>query len=227
MATRPVFMPGMQGQPLVVIRPVEFKWFPGLFPSQKQKSVDSLHASAASEQIAPVLEVSSKSRTSLGQSLSAFRLALKLGASEIPVECVFQSGKVFERGGPYLDLRGIPPRDARRDLRLKNSGRLVGFVDDQGKDWPTEPLTAFYDWLYLRALNRRPDLMRELGGYQGFTDIEFNPGKSINCQAKSCALFVALSRRDLLNDALSSKDAFIKALRTAVRDSGGGQQTLF
>lgn len=39
-------------------------------------------------------------------------------------------------------------------------------------------------------------------------DIEFNPGKSINCQARLCALFVALMKNDLLDRAVTSPEAF-------------------
>lgn len=46
--------------------------------------------------------------------------------------------------------------------------------------------------------------------YDAFTDIEFNPQKSINCQAYSIALFVALTKRNLLEGGLiPPKDEFI------------------
>jgi len=43
-----------------------------------------------------------------------------------------------------------------------------------------------------------------------FSDIEFNPKKSINCQARTCAVLVSLVRLDLIDEALSSKDRFIE-----------------
>ncbi|MEW6281612.1 MAG: hypothetical protein AB1758_23580 [Candidatus Eremiobacterota bacterium] len=68
---------------------------------------------------------------------------------------------------------------------------MVGFrFFDQ--DVPTRPLTAFYDWLYVRALRQNPDESEQLRGYRGFTDIAFNPARSLNCQARSAALYVAL-----------------------------------
>jgi hypothetical protein len=45
-----------------------------------------------------------------------------------------------------------------------------------------------------------------------FTDIEFNPGKSINCQARSCAVHMALTRNGTLADALTDPGAFIEVL---------------
>jgi hypothetical protein len=38
--------------------------------------------------------------------------------------------------------------------------------------------------------------LARLNKYVGFTDIEFNPSKSINCQARSCALFVSKEASD-------------------------------
>ena len=61
---------------------------------------------------------------------------------------------------------------------------------------PLNPKTVFYNWLYINAVLENPLLAAELLKYNAFTDIEFNPAKSINCQAKAAALFVALSRQD-------------------------------
>lgn len=76
-----------------------------------------------------------------------------------------------------------------------------------------EPKTAFYDWLYLNALNQNQDLAAELTKYDVFTDIEFNPNRSISCQAKSAALYVSLIKLNLLHEALKSKDDFLSILK--------------
>lgn len=55
--------------------------------------------------------------------------------------------------------------------------------------------------------------------YDGFTDIEFNPEKSINCQARAAALFVSLSRRGLLELAMTSIDNYIKIITNRTNDS--------
>ena len=44
--------------------------------------------------------------------------------------------------------------------------------------------------------------------YDSFSDIEFNPQKSINCQAKAAAAFVGLSTQHLLSEALLSCENF-------------------
>lgn len=102
------------------------------------------------------------------------------------------TAKVFQNGGPYADLFSASARDAKLDPRLKNSGELVCFVFG-GLQFPLTPPTAFYDWLFLRAFVRNADLLERIVGYAGFTDIEFNPSKSLNCQARACATAVTLS----------------------------------
>jgi hypothetical protein len=184
-ARRPIFLANRDSGAFVRKQDVEFEWHPGLSVQQKRRSVDSLHEAAAELGIAPVLEISSKSRSEIGRSLSAFNLSFDAGdAGRLTVEAAFQGSKVFERGGPYRDMYGLSGRQIKRDGRLKNSGALVGF-DFEGDAWGLQPQTAFYDWLYVNALSRRPDLATAVLDYAGFSDIEFNPKKSINCQARS------------------------------------------
>ena len=153
----------------------------------------------------------------LGKQLSAFNLTLqrKDNGQELPVECAFQASKIFERGGPFLDLLSESPAAAKRDARLQESGRLTGFrfLDE---DWPNEPPTAFYSWIYLNALRRHPHLASAVTEYDIVTDIAFNPQKSINCQASSVALYVALARRRELLGALSSRHAFLNIYNDSI-----------
>lgn len=214
MAERPVFVPGPgpRGETPVGEVLVAFVWHPGMAMSQKQKSVASLHQAAAREGISPVLEVSTKSNEWLGRQLSAFNLMLDSPVhGALTVESAFQGSKVFSEGGPYRDLFRLPGREIKRDSRLK--GRLLAF-DFEGVRWALEPKTAFYDWLYLRALHEHPELAGQVAAYAGFTDIEFNPKKSLNCQARACALYVALARAGMLDALLSDSDAYLQALRT-------------
>lgn len=213
MANRPVYLPGLNGKALVVRVDVEFKWIAGMAISQKQKSIRSLHEAAAKRNMLNVLEISSKSENPLGVKLSAFNLNLTTpGGLNISVENAFQASKVFQHGGPYLDLLQVTPREAKKDPRLSTSGDLKEFRLE-GQDWPTRPITAFYDWLYLSALRQSPTLAEQLLMFDGFTDIEFNPERSFNCQAASAALFVALSRRGEIEAAISNRDAFLERLR--------------
>lgn len=212
MANRPIYTPCLNGRNLVSPVAVEFKWVAGMAVSQKQKSIRSLHEAAEKRNLKRVLEISSKSESPLGVKLSAFNLRFVTpGGMRTTVENAFQAGKVFRHGGPFLDLLEKTPREAKKDQRLSESGDLVGFRLE-GEDWPTRPLTAFYDWIYLSALKQSPELAEQLLDFDGFSDIEFNPDRSLNCQAASAALFVALSKRGEIDAVTASREAFLDRL---------------
>ncbi|WP_323922462.1 DarT1-associated NADAR antitoxin family protein [Aeromonas caviae] len=219
MAIRPLFTPSLVGNSLVLTKHVEFEWFPGMSMSQKQKSIDSLHEEVKKTHgIESVLEVSSKSREQLGVALSAFNLKFTTmkHQRDISVECAFQGSKVFENGGPFTDLFDVTSLEAKRDERLQSSGKLTGFMF-YDVSWELEPQTAFYDWLYINALKKRDDsTIRRILTYSAFTDIEFNPKKSINCQAYTVALFSSLYKRGLLQEATSSKNSFLKVMKESL-----------
>lgn len=213
MANRPVFVPAVKRIGVDIFMP-EFTWNSGFAASQKQKNITALHqAFNRSFPEKKVLEISSKSLQPLGVKLSAFnlkKLVPELSAS-VPLECVYQGGKVFAAGGPYRDLYTATARNAKRDERLKNSGVLRSFFFD-GKSYPLTPSTAFYNWLYINALQENPELAAALLEYDAFTDIEFNPDRSRNCQAEAAALYVALHRRGLL-DQCGDFDSFVSLLK--------------
>ena len=213
MAERPVFIPVIEkGFQLVREKTISFQWHPGLAPSQKKKNIVELHKSAQKQNITPLLEVSTKSEDKIGFLLSAFNLKVEMTDGwVIPLESAFQGSKCFQNGGPYNDLYGKTGREIKRDERIKKSGEISGFSFD-GQDWELEPKTAFYDWLYIQAVHRQPELRQNLSKYYGFSDIEFNPKKSINCQARSCALYLSLLKRQLLEDVLSDRELFIETL---------------
>jgi len=212
MAERPVFIPMHGSRELVREVYFDIKWNPGFAPVQKKKNVAALHEAAARSGYVSLLEVSSKSEDRLGQHLSAFHLMVRGAANrEIKLEAAFQGSKVFEKGGPFTDLYSAEGTEAKRDPRLQESGRLTGFRFD-GFSFTLEPKTIFYDWLYINAIYPHRDWLERLYRYAGFTDIEFNPTKSINCQARSCALFVSLMKNNLLDEAIASPQAFTKLI---------------
>lgn len=214
MAERPIFVPiQMVGEPLVKIINIEFEWFPGFSISQKQKSIQSLHE-AASDKGYNTLEISSKSPDELGVVLSAFNLPIYLKSigKNISVESAFQGSKVFENGQQYSDLYDKSSLEAKKDIRIKTSGRLKKFSFEKN-DWELQPTTAFYDWLYINALYQKENSIREkILKYSAFSDIEFNPKKSLNCQAYSAALFVSLYKNGFFNNTLPSKEKFLEYL---------------
>lgn len=69
--------------------------------------------------------------------------------------------------------------------------------------------------VYINALQQHPELARQLVEYDGFTDIEFNPAHSINCQAASAALYVSLQKRNELDATLASAESFLARMLTA------------
>lgn len=213
MATRPVFVP-LHDRLGVLVKQIEFTWHPGLSASQKKKSVKSLHESARSSlSIDDILEISTKSESASGVALSAFNLKFTTRKNKLTlsVESAFQGSKVFDFGGPFVDLYEVDSKSAKIDKRTKTSGSLIGF-SFFGIRWKTHPITAFYDWLYVNALTKNPDLAEELTRHEAFTDIEFNPEKSLNCQAYSAALYVSLVKNGFLEEAISSQEKFIEVI---------------
>ena len=210
MARRPVFVPDSD-KPYVSELSLDFEYFPGFSIQQKQRSVASLHASyVAKFPSSRVLEVSSKSERDIGVRLSAFNLMIEHpGGGSYSVECAFQASKVFLHGGPFVDLLDVSSRAAKTDRRLRESGELVAFRYCE-HEFPLEPKTYFYDWLYASALCRDDKLVEQVMMFDAFTDIEHNPERSINCQARSVAKVVGLARAGLLEDALQSPQTFLE-----------------
>lgn len=214
MATRSIFIPILDGKNGVNEVSIDFSWHPGMASVQKKKNINELHTAARKKGYEKILEISSKSELSIGVKLSAFNLCIttKKKGFKFTVESAFQGSKVFENGGPYKDLIGMDSLSAKKDHRLKTSGNLISF-EFFGRQFPNVPRTFFYDWLYINALAQNIELANSIVEYTGFSDIEFNPKKSINCQAYSAALFVSLKRNHQLNDALYSAENFLEITR--------------
>jgi len=216
MAKRPIFIASEDSEFLFLEKNIEFEWFAGFSLSQKQKSIKSLHESAREIGYEKILEVSTKSENQLGNKLSAFNLSFPMkNGSLVYLESAFQGSKKFENGGPYEDLYSMKPSEVKKDKRISKENIIIGFTFENS-EWNSEPKTAFYDWLYINAVNKNiqngDDSYQKILEYNAFTDIEFNPEKSLNCQARSCALFVSLYKQNLLNIALESKESFLDIL---------------
>lgn len=208
MANRPVFVVNSNSPYYKAIN-VEFNWLGGFAKSQSQKNITALHNNFSAEYPEHrILEISSKSLQELGTKLSAFSLVKFVPEiGETPVECIYQGSKVFSNGGPYTDLYYKTPKEAKTDERLKNSGHLIGYRFND-VDYPLTDKVSFYDYIYILALMENPDLQKGLLEYSAFTDIIFTPNKSLNCQAKSAAIFKSLYDNRLL-DCASDFDKMI------------------
>lgn len=211
MAKRPIFVT-KSCAPFYRKVDVEFVWSGGFAKTQSQKNIKALHDNFS--KIYPdykVLEISSKSMQEIGTKLSAFSLTKYVPEfkTSLCVENIYQGSKVFSNGGPYSDLYFKFPKEAKMDIRLKNSGELIGF-DFNGTKYPlTGDDFTFYDLMYIGALLENSSLANELLKYDAFTDIIFTPNKSKNCQAKSAAIFKSLyetGNLGLINSLLKSMD---------------------
>lgn len=190
---------------------VSFDWFPGFAKSQYQKSSESLiknfHKKYPNYH---TLEVSSASSSRVGVAASAFNLKMKIRNEKYTVEQLFQAGKVFENNGSQMRLLGYSPRYAKKEIRsIGENDKLIGF-QLFGKRFDLNPPTLFYNWLYVNALAQPHNLKlsSKISEYDAFSDIHFNPGRSINTQAESCAFYVKLKRSGEIENALKSIDNF-------------------
>jgi hypothetical protein len=180
---------------------IDFQWVPGLAISQGRKSVINLHdAARLKSNLQSILEISTRSQSNLGVTLSAFNLQISIEGRRFPVEAVYQSSKIFQNGGPFYDLISASSLESKVDTRLKSSGELVGFRFES-QNWPITSSPNFYDYLYIRALLETSERSKLLD-YDAFSDIAYNQtsssqvkGKSFNCQARSAAIYVSLSKR--------------------------------
>ena len=212
MVTRPYFSPQDGSIGVLEKDSPPFKWNPGFSHSQKLKNVRRLHLAICHEDpTRHPLEVSSKSSESLGISLSAFNLGARDRKGLFnSVESVFQASKVFEgNAGPFPDLYSQNPAIVRSEIKKYKEKKLVGFKYGS-EEWGLEPTRAFYDWVYCRALHRNSEYVEKIKEYNCFTDIEFNPVKSLNCQAYAIALYLSLERNGVLEKALSCRESFLK-----------------
>jgi hypothetical protein len=196
---------------------IEFQWSAGFAITQKQKSIRSLHEKIAKNTQIPlgkIIEISSRSENELGVALSAFNLKTKTQEKEVEysVESAFQASKVFENGGPFTEILCFDSRSAKKDPRLKDSGKLLYFTFF-GNRFELHTGTAFYDWIYINVLLKNSALCDQIVEYRAFTDIEFNPKKSLNTQAFSIALFVALKLSNTDMSQFRDPEVFLEKTR--------------
>ena len=210
MVIRPVFSPETCRIGVRVVDSPPFSWNPGFSPLQKRRNVEALHAAIieADAYMKPLV-VSNRSSSPLGVNLSAFNLGVRLGEKLMSVESVYQASKVFQGGiGPFPKLYCSSPYEVKKKIRDLGNTQIVAYQIG-GVVWELNPTRAFYDWVYCRILHKNSKLVEGLNQFNCFTDIAFNPVKSLNCQAYAVALYLSLMVNGVLEDALSSKEAFL------------------
>ena len=170
----------------------------------------------------------------------------------------FQSSKVFVKDGigrgPHRELlsvrlakRYVNPHPDKKTLeQLKGdmlfdntqreiAGAQMSCFKLSGAEYPLLPRSAFYDYLYVSALcqPQNSSLAEGLMQFRVFTDIMFNPGtgkiKKFNTQARSCAIFVSLSKRGMLSKDIPSFEEFVATASYGGKQEAPAikQQTLF
>lgn len=201
-----------------------FDFFSGFSKEQKEKSIVSFLETTAQNlntDKSNILEICKTSPILLGQKLSAFQLKLALKNNQnielqSNVERFFQGAKVFgkndmfgnkEEYGPFEEIIYDPQPHPKRYKPLaevleevkKGNLDLIHF-QLFNENYPLKPKTFFYDYLYITALIQNKKLSEQLLAYKYFSDIEFNPKKSVNCQARSAAIYVSMCKKEILQD---------------------------
>ena len=153
-----------------------------------------------------ILEISTRSQDPFGKSLSPFNLTISLKSGKrVKVECAYQGSKIIEGGKQFTNLYWGSPRDAALNKDIKGK-RPIAFRFF-GKEYPTEPKHAFFDFLYIVSLlQRKDDVFEKLSQFDGYSDMFYSPRKDPNCQGRAAAKYVSLVRQGLLNSDTPSKE---------------------
>lgn len=195
-----------------------FDYYPGFSIQQKQLSIESLHEEILKDNKSlSILEVSRKSKNYLGKELSAFNLRVNINDNSYPVECVYQSAKVYTNHNK-LELLDCEPLEAKRranEYMNSNHFEVISF-DLFDLPFPTFPSSLFYDYLYILAISQNKNLGSKIIKYDCFTDIEFNHIKQFASQARSCAIYCYLQKNNCLGSFLEEPLRFIEIYQTLI-----------
>ena len=211
---------------------VNIDWFGGFAISQKRKCQIGLHQNfLMAYPDEKVLEISSTSLMSLGAKLSAMNLSKRTQKGLTTVESAFQSSRVYSDGvrtvGPFPEYMFLSGRECKKLVRESSGGMHSYKYEYDGLTFyaPTWHISQFYDYIYLNALMEpenekiKEQLLKE--GYTAFTDLAT---KSLNCQARSVAIFVGLVRAGLINE-VRDYDSYLNLFRTQANGKAIGPQT--
>ena len=230
MAVRSVFVSKTK-YPFFEEIPVEFEWFGGFALSQKRKCQIGLHQNfLAQYPQEKILEISSSSLLSLGNNLSAINLHKRTSHGVTSVESAFQSSRIYRDSsqtiGPFPEFLFLDGRKCKK-LVKSASNRLISFeylFDNMRFYAPAHHISLFYDFLYLTALmepeNKTVADQLIVDGYTAFTDLAT---KSLNCQARSAAMFVGLTRAGLTAE-LKTMESYLALFRTSPAGTAVGPE---
>lgn len=191
-------------------REFSFDFYGGFALSQKQKTIESFHKELLRNGINQILEISRKSMNPIGNSLSAFNLKIEINNEYYPIECVYQSSKVFNNKIQFKEAINLTPLEAKKLVKTNVEKMKLNITSFNCFDivFPTTPTTLFYDYIYVLALFQNNDIGRELIKHNCFTDVEFNHKKQSASQARSCAIYKYLVDNDKLGEYLEDIEKF-------------------
>ncbi len=200
---------------------VKLDWFGGFAMSQKRKCQIGLHKNFLS--MYPdekVLEISSTSLMSLGEKMSAMNLSKRTQSGVTSVESAFQSSRIYSDGvktaGPFPQYLYVSGKEAKKRVKELAGGMHSYQYLYEGLTFyaPRHHISQFYDFLYLNALlepeNQTVKTQLLEAGYTAFSDLAT---KSLNCQARSAAMFVGLVKAGLI-DRVKTYDSYLSLFRT-------------
>ena len=211
---------------------VNIDWFPGFAMSQKRKCQIGLHQNFLMAYPAEkVLEISSTSLMSLGARLSAMNLRKRTKRGLTTVESAFQSSRIYSDGeraaGPFPEYLFLSGKECKKLVKKASEGMNSYRYEFDGMTFyaPAWHISQFYDYIYLNALlepeneDVREQLLKE--GYTAFTDLATS---SLNCQARSAAIFVGLVRAGRI-DEVRDFASYLNLFRTLENGKAAGPQT--
>lgn len=175
MANRPIYISTGDINNPFTEDSISFEWKAGYSYANKCKRRDNLKKEIAKKyDIDKWLEVSSISDKDTGRRLSALNLMLTLtNGNKYSVESIYQSSKVY------------------------NDNHITGFKFNNTV-FENNPYGMYYDYIYMVALYQNKDYHKIIDDYYLFTDLFFNPNKSLNTQARAIAIFKTLYDNDCL-----------------------------
>ena len=197
MAIRPIYISTNIPEEPFIKKDIEFTWVKGMSYSQKCKRRASLHKAIANLNLYDmdkVLEISTKSDKELGVKLSALNLKVPIiNGTKETVENIYQSSKVFDDNNKIIEFKYL------------------------NTVFENEPYSMFYDYVYMLGLHANKELLPELSKYDIFTDIEFNPSKQLNTQARAAAIWNTLYRNNMIS-ILKDREEFKKYYKSIFKN---------
>ncbi len=159
-----------------------------------------------------VLEISSRSPHYLGSAVQTKNLMLTCHGFESCVEVVYLSSLKFSYGGPYFDLLTQTASEAKKDVRLRATGRVVRAVHE-GIVCSPKFLPLYYAYLFCKALLQQPKLAASVAKHRAFSDVSFDPLQSPHCVAHAAAIYSLLHHHGVLENAMQNLNQFIYIAR--------------